>query len=192
MQNNNIKQQSLTQNEILKKLNEKTTEYGIDCSFINKQTTKRVYYVSGLNLQENVSLLILNLRYEKVKKGLPYFSINSKVFARNFIMTPFRIIGLAHRRIKTGIPEIDKKFDFYFSRKYKKEELEKIYRFLLDGSLFNFYRILIDNNFSGSVEYDSEKINFETMDVPKNETELHKIYLVSDFIAELGRQLENI
>jgi hypothetical protein len=192
MNNAYSKQQSLTQDDILNMLNVKTAEYGIDCSFINEHITKRAYYAGGFNLHENVSLLILNLRYEKVKKGLPYFSINSKVFARNFIMTPFRIIGLAHRRIKTGMSEIDKKFDFYFSRKYKKEEIEKMYSFILDGSLFYFYRTLIDSNFSGSVEYDSEKINFETTKVPKNETELHKIYLVADFIAELGKKLDNL
>ncbi|MCX7878229.1 MAG: hypothetical protein N2510_06245 [Ignavibacteria bacterium] len=182
----------LTQKEILDKLKEKTNEYGIVCSFESKEASKNVHYGGGFSRIENVLIHTFVLTANNVKEGLPYFSINSKVFARNLIMLPFRLTGLAHRRIKTGISEIDRKIDLYFSRKTNREKLIRTYTFLLSEPFLKNYDMLINSGFKGTIEYDSLNIKFETMKIPENENHIQGLYVVIDVIKEIRSKLNEI
>lgn len=167
-------------------------KYKILCNIYAKQVTVTANSGFGVRQTNTKSLWYLSFLSVFVNPGLPCFSINSKVFARNFILAPFRILGLAHHKVKTGYEEIDKKLDIYFGRKHDKKNTVRIFRFLFEGNFKIYLENLVLAEFEGSIKYNSDKLIFETFKIPENESQLNKLQYVIEFMKILREKINEL
>ena len=148
--------------------------------------TKWVYGVTKFDKNTTWNLLC---ECDSVKTGLPEFTFSSKVFARNFILTPFRLFNLARKNIKTGISTIDKRMDFYCRNREEVNQLKAEFPVLFQNSFSNLISGLDLANFKGDVIYNSLTLNYKSIGLPENEKDLKTVEVALDFMKVIREQL---
>jgi hypothetical protein len=119
---------------------------------------------------------------ESVKPGLPQVTISSKIFARNFILAPFRFLGLASQRVKTGIKNTDEKIDVYCKNKIEIKNIREELPFLFNVEFSTHFNNLINKNFKGDINYNTLSLSYKSIDLSQNENDIKSIEAALDFM----------